>query len=68
MAEAGAKRSDISLFYLFIPLLVLFVCVLGGLLLLALVLVLLTTFISHGMSPLLQCTHELDCPAVDGLK
>jgi|TARA_B110000263_G_C15171856_1_gene447272 hypothetical protein len=68
VAEAGAKDSACSLFYLFIPLLVLLVCVLGGLLFLALVLVFLTTFISHGMSPLLQCAHELDCPAMDGVK
>jgi hypothetical protein len=68
MTAFGTKGSDGSLFYLFIPLLVLLVCVLGSFLLLALVLVLLTTFISHGMSPLLQCAHELDCPAADGFK
>ena len=48
------KGSDVSRFRLFIPLLVLLCYVLCGFLLLALILVLLTTFVSHGMSPLLQ--------------
>ena len=48
------KDSDVSLFRLFIPLLVLLFCVLCGFLLLALILVLLTAFISHYRSPSLQ--------------
>lgn len=53
-AQGIVPGSDVARFRLFIPLLVLFCCVLCGFLLLALILVLLTTFISHCMSPLLQ--------------
>ena len=55
-----------SRFRLFILFLLLLCCVLCGSLLLALILVPLTTFVSHCMSPLFADAHELDCPAVDG--
>ena len=60
------EGSDLSRFRLFILFLLLLCCVLCGSLLLALILVPLTTFVSHCMSPLFADAHELDCPAVDG--
>ena len=60
------EGSDLSRFRLFILFLLLLCCVLCGSLLLTLILVPLTTFVSHCMSPLFADAHELDCPAVDG--
>ena len=60
------EGSDLSRFRLFILFLLLLCCVLCGSLLLALILVPLTTFVSHCMSPLFADAHELDRPALDG--